>query len=62
MAIVALIDTTLTGAVILPSILDDSLNDLTNMSVCHGFASHAIQILRMFADSKKHISSLHLRK
>lgn len=54
-AIVALVDTTLTGAVRLPSILKDSLDDLTSMSVCHGFANHAIMILRIF-DNQRSIS------
>ena len=51
-AIVALVDTTLAGAVSLPSILDDSLNNLTHISVCHGFANHAIMILQIFANQR----------
>lgn len=47
-AIIALIDTTLTGAVSLPSILQDNLDHFASMSVCHGFANHAIMILQVF--------------
>lgn len=52
-AIVAMVDTTLAGAVSLPSILQDSLDDLQNMCICHTFANQAVIILRIFAEQRR---------
>ena len=50
--IVALVDTSVTGTTHLPSIFKESLNNLTDMSVCHRFAEHTIQILQAFAHQR----------